>query len=629
MSAVSREARHLRNHPCPICGGFDEAERGQGKRCAGYTNDEAGYAHCSRTELAGDIAINKASLYAHRLEGPCRCGVQHGDSRTETRSMFPFKLGDIQITHGYNYCDESGKLLYQVLRGVDAKGQKTFRQRRPDESKESGWDWKLGNVRKVPYRLPQLLALRQPTSIYIVEGEKDADALWAKGFVATTTSGGTGMGWDAGGISALRVACNGHTPVIVADADESGRKHARRTASMLGSNPELYEPSAPYKDVAEMFAAGVAMSLVPLQDSPAGDLAGVEARHEAGDPPPASGDRRGDSTFDVGPVVAYKVWLPPEIWAPIEPTAYAIGTLAAGDIGMVNAHGSSLKSWICIQAVIAKASGKPWLEKFETTKSPALYLDNEMGSDECRRRMQRSALSMGLDGPVDGVSLVSMPGFSLGTPAGMAEVERLAKGKSLVAVDSLAAFAGNVDENDARFADPLKRMKEIAIRTGCAFLVLHHSRKAREGEDKREAPRGTSALFNACDAVWQLSRAGEEGFMMSQTKARHGKMMTAQMVKLDDVPGVDATRVWATELVEALDEEAIISATSSIARAKRAVLLVLAQERDLGTVAQMCSRMAKGIRKQSVYAAVKELTEKGLMLLHEGSFRLASEVENV
>ena len=117
--------------------------------------------------------------------------------------------------------------------------------------------------------------------------------------------------------------------------------------------------------------------------------------------------------------------------------------------------------------------------------------------------------------------------------------------------------------------------------------------------------------------------------MMSQTKARHGKMMTAQMVKLDDVPGVDATRVWATELVEALDEEAIISATSSIARAKRAVLLVLAQERDLGTVAQMCSRMAKGIRKQSVYAAVKELTEKGLMLLHEGSFRLASEVENV
>ena len=82
--------------------------------------------------------------------------------------LYPAANANPNTDGGYNYVDEQGKLLYQVLRGVDAQGKKTFRQRRPDESKESGWDWKLGDCRRVAYRLNELDNARP---LYIVEGE--------------------------------------------------------------------------------------------------------------------------------------------------------------------------------------------------------------------------------------------------------------------------------------------------------------------------------------------------------------------------------------------------------------------------------------------------------------------------
>jgi hypothetical protein len=85
----------------------------------------------------------------------------------------------------YSYADESGMLLYQVIR----LEPKDFRQRRPDGN--GGWIWSLGGTRRVLYRLPRLRsAIERAETIYIVEGEKDADALGEFGLTATTNAGG-------------------------------------------------------------------------------------------------------------------------------------------------------------------------------------------------------------------------------------------------------------------------------------------------------------------------------------------------------------------------------------------------------------------------------------------------------
>jgi hypothetical protein len=68
----------------------------------------------------------------------------------------------------YDYVDESGHLLFQVLRSAD----KHFSQRRPDPSRKSGWAWNLNGVRRVLYRLPKVIEAAKAGGIIYVPKAK-------------------------------------------------------------------------------------------------------------------------------------------------------------------------------------------------------------------------------------------------------------------------------------------------------------------------------------------------------------------------------------------------------------------------------------------------------------------------
>jgi hypothetical protein len=129
------------------------------------------------------------------------------------------KSAELEVA--YNYRDEAGVLLYQVIR----RPGKKFAQRRPDGA--GGWIWNLDGVRRVLYRIPELMA-KPDNAVFIVEGEKDADRLASMGLVATTNSGGAGK-WLPEFASFLKA----RTVVILPDNDEPGRKHADQVAASL------------------------------------------------------------------------------------------------------------------------------------------------------------------------------------------------------------------------------------------------------------------------------------------------------------------------------------------------------------------------------------------------------------
>ncbi len=154
-----------------------------------------------------------------------------------------------RIVAAYDYTDEHGALVYQVVR----REPKAFAQRRPDG--RGGWAWSLGDVRRVLYRLPEVLAaVAADDTVWIVEGERDADAIAALQLVATTSPGGAGK-WRADYAEALR----GATDVrIVADRDPAGYRHARDVRDSLariGIHAPVYEAVAG-KDVSDHLAAG-------------------------------------------------------------------------------------------------------------------------------------------------------------------------------------------------------------------------------------------------------------------------------------------------------------------------------------------------------------------------------------
>lgn len=158
-------------------------------------------------------------------------------------------------SHVYDYRDEHGKLLFQVLRVPQPGGSKTFRQRVPDTAAKNGWRWSLGDVKRVIYRLPEIIsALDAGEIIYIAEGEKDVDALVQKAEVAATcNSGGAGKWRD----EYTDLFLDAHVRII-ADRDKPGQAHARQVADSLveiAGSVTILEPTAG-KDVAEHLASG-------------------------------------------------------------------------------------------------------------------------------------------------------------------------------------------------------------------------------------------------------------------------------------------------------------------------------------------------------------------------------------
>lgn len=255
--SVARDQRHLRAHPCPVCGGKDEDPRGKGRRCNGFTSPDGAWCHCSRTELAGPIDPNDAGLFVHRMHGPCTCGETHGDDlrpKREPEAIYP-------------YTDEGGELLFEVVRFPG----KQFRQRKPDGA--GGHEWKLNGVRRVPYRLGELVNGNADRPVYIPEGERDVETLVKRGHIATTNPGGAGK-WSAVALVA-KTALQNRDVIVIADDDPPDAKTGRRVghdhardveASLCGIARSIRVVTCTRgKDITDHFAAGGTLDeLVPI-----------------------------------------------------------------------------------------------------------------------------------------------------------------------------------------------------------------------------------------------------------------------------------------------------------------------------------------------------------------------------
>lgn len=157
------------------------------------------HAGCSVEDIAAAVGVQLNQLFADE----------------------PKQAGDgIEAT--YDYRDAAGRLLFQVVR----KTGKRFMQRRP--LGDGSWSWRLGDVERVLYRLPELQAVDVEDPVFVVEGEKDCDRLRGLGLASVSASGGAGK-WRPEYAESLRA----RNVVVLPDNDTPGWQHAVVVAESL------------------------------------------------------------------------------------------------------------------------------------------------------------------------------------------------------------------------------------------------------------------------------------------------------------------------------------------------------------------------------------------------------------
>jgi len=125
--------------------------------------------------------------------------------------------GYTAIVVAYPYMDADRRLVFTVERHAG----KQFRIVDPDGSELPN---PVPDNLALLYRLPELAAAEPYETIFVCEGEKDADAVTGLALLATTAPCGTHMGWQPRYTPWLR---DRHV-VILPDADGPGRNYARR-----------------------------------------------------------------------------------------------------------------------------------------------------------------------------------------------------------------------------------------------------------------------------------------------------------------------------------------------------------------------------------------------------------------
>jgi RecA-family ATPase len=271
----------------------------------------------------------------------------------------------------YDYTDESGKLLYQVCRYKP----KDFRQRRPNGK---GWIWSVGK-RRVVYRWPELLQFPDAT-IFVTEGEKDADSVAALGLCATTVAAGK---WTEECILALRR----RDVIILQDNDDAGRDKALKAAHLLNYLVKdlrvVLLPGLPeHGDVSDWLDMGHTKDELErvCLDAPSWEMGMEPWRPQAetkDTTEPASKDSSSPLCF-----VNIADWCqhdpPPRDWAVRD-------RFPLRNVSLLSGEGSAGKTILLMQLAAAHVLGRGWLDTLPEI-GPAIFLNAEDEESELHRR---------------------------------------------------------------------------------------------------------------------------------------------------------------------------------------------------------------------------------------------------
>lgn len=377
----------------------------------------------------------------------------------------------------YNYTDENGKILYRNFRFLD----KNFRWCRIDKSGNKVWN--LDGVRRVPYKLPELVNLPAHYDFVMTEGEKDADRLKDINLIATNHKN-----WK----TEFNYILKNKNVVIFQDHDKTGVSLAEKAAKMIYRDAAKIKivdcyandplPVRHGKDVTDFLETHSKEELLQLiRDTP-------NWTPHLNEDTSYKQDEQDFKVICLRDVIAEEIiWL----WKPF---------IAIGEFTIIEGIEGLGKSWIACALACAVADGikLPFsdIEPLEAGNVLMLSAEDSL-SHTIKPRLDSMRVNLNKVFALDDV-------FSLDNPKDLIKFESVVAEyePKLVIIDPLFSYTGGKNLNQESESRPLARkLIAIAQKFQCAVVGVRHIGKAKGNGDARAAGMGSVAWGSSARSV--------------------------------------------------------------------------------------------------------------------------------
>ena len=396
------------------------------------------------------------------------------------------------------YRAEDGTELFTKRRYKtnDAKG-KTYSIHRVDaQGKRIAG---LKDTRIVPYQLPELLdAKTAGRAIYLVEGEKAADALASIGAIATTSHTGAGSWPDE-----ITQYFAGANVVVIPDNDEPGRSYAKRAIQNLLPVAK----SIRYLDLELMMEGDDAYEWVHHAKGTRKELAELAKKAEViTNQAVVTDSEQLPEVFNSVPQL-----LNIEAWDTIkdEPVEWIIqNVLPVRAFAILVGPPGSYKSFVALDIAEAIATGRTWMGNQVSSPGAVLYIAGE-GFGGLGARIKATKIN---NNTKDGAEIYvirhqlnlrsSADDFNLLMESIDELIQRTGIDLRLIQIDTLARSFGGGNENDSSDMGAwIHNCGRMQRKLDCALMAMHHS-----GKDILRGARGHSSLLGAVDTQLELQK---------------------------------------------------------------------------------------------------------------------------
>jgi len=519
-----------------------------------------------------------------------------------------------RIVAEYNYTDADGEVLYQVVRYEP----KDFRQRQPDVFGDD-WVWKLDG-RRVLYRLPELLKFPDAT-VFICEGEKDADRVAGLELCATTVAAGK---WTDECVEALA----GRDCIILQDNDEKGREKALAAAQALHGTAKTIR-IVPLPD---LLLKGDVSDWLDADPHRAKTLADVCLDVPVWAPSKQNNDMPAKPAPDK-PQTLRLLSKTEFIGGYVAPDWLIDGILQRRFVYSLTARTGDGKT--AVAQLITKLVSMPdrrnaFLGRHAVDQGNTVYFAGE-NPDDLRMRIIADDAKDDRGGATDNCNFI-VGTFSIAAMFAECKAKAAAMpgGKiDLVIVDTSAAyFLGEEENNNAQMGGHARTLRTLTELPGqpCVLVLCHPIKNA--ADQTQLLPRGGGAFIAEMDGNLTLWRTDEVTELWHTGKLRGPgfEPMTFRLEKiicdvLVDKKGRYIPTVRAVAISES-DKDDLARTTRS--NEDRLLAAMLEPGRSVEALASACGWTSSSgeAQKSKAHRVIKSLEKSGLVRLHRGTYEL-------